>query len=119
MSRVVGKSNACIPNRPPGAMASRSHARPFSDVVSRSFIAAVVSISFALCARCSSTCSRRAGSKRFTSLPELIGVGVGAGDRADERRGEHDLSESRGREVVAEARELLIPDLDRIAVDEV
>ncbi len=37
-------------------------------------------------------------------LPELVGVGVGAGDRAEERRREHDRAEAGGREVVAEAR---------------
>src|SRR5687768_17353852 len=73
---------AVKPNRPPGSIAVRSHARPAGDVVSTWLICAVVAISVTLWARCSSTSSRSAGSNRLTSAVALGGGDAGAGVHA-------------------------------------
>src|SRR4051812_29468090 len=72
-SRSTGKSRAWKPNAPPGSMAARIHAMPSGVDVSRALMAAVISMSPSLWARCSSASSRSFGSNSsyLTSRPSL------------------------------------------------
>src|SRR5262245_11417403 len=62
--------------------------------------------------------SRELSSQRTTSLPELVGVGVRAGDRRQERRREHDLTEAGLRERVAETGDLLVEQRARVEFEQ-